>query len=208
MSAVSVEAWPHVFTSGEADAPVLLTLHGTGGNEQEITGIVSHLLPGAGVLSPRGRVSESGMNRWFRRLGEGVFDVDDVIQRAGELAEFVTAAREQYDLADRRIIAVGFSNGANIGLATALLHPEVLDRVVAFSGMFPFADRDPIGDVSAVEVALLNGVADPMAPATSVGRLEEVAASHGAKVTRHTRPGGHGLAQSDIDAAREWLAGR
>lgn len=208
MSAVSIDTWPHLFTPGEADAPVLLTLHGTGGNEQEITGIVSHLWPGAGVLSPRGRVSESGMNRWFRRLQEGVFDVDDVIQRAGDLAEFITAAREQYDLADRRIIAVGFSNGANIGLATALLYPEVLDRVVAFSGMFPFADRDPIGDVSAVEVVLLNGVADPMAPSASVDRLEEVAASHGAKVTRHSRHGGHGLAQGDIDAAREWLAGR
>lgn len=205
---VDLDAWPHVFEPGDPDAPVLLTLHGTGGNEREITALVPHLWPGAGVLSPRGRVSEQGMTRWFRRMGEGVFDVDDVIVRAGELVAFVDAARERYELGDRRIIAAGFSNGANIGLATALLHPGTLDRVVAFSGMYPFADRDPVGDVSAVELVLLNGAADPMAPSASVDRLVEVAEAHGATVERHVRPGGHGLAQSDVDAAREWLAGR
>lgn len=207
-TAVDLDGWPHLFEPGDADAPVLLTLHGTGGNEREITALVSHLWPGAGVLSPRGRVSEQGMTRWFRRRGEGVFDVDDVIVRAGELAGFLEAARERYGLGDRRVIAAGFSNGANIGLATALLHPETLDRVVAFSGMYPFADRDPVGDASAVELVLLNGAADPMAPSSSVDRLVEVAQAHGAAVERHVRPGGHGLAQSDVDAARKWLAAR
>ncbi|WP_322409751.1 alpha/beta hydrolase [Microbacterium invictum] len=206
--AVDLDAWPHLFEPGDVDAPVLLTLHGTGGDEREITALVPHLWPGAGVLSPRGRVSEQGMTRWFRRRGEGVFDVDDVIVRAGELVAFLEAARERYGLEGRRIIATGFSNGANIGLATALLHPETLDRVVAFSGMYPFADRDPVGDVSAVELVLLNGAADPMAPSASVDRLEQVALAHGANVDRRVRPGGHGLAQSDVDAAREWLAGR
>ena len=141
---VSLDAWPHLFEPGSPDAPVLLTLHGTGGNEAEIAAIAPHLLPGAGILSPRGRVSEHGMNRWFRRIAEGVFDVEDVIARAGELAAFIALARAHYGLGDRRMLAVGFSNGANIALATALLHPEALDRVVAFSGMFPFGDRDPI----------------------------------------------------------------
>ncbi|TQK18851.1 phospholipase/carboxylesterase [Microbacterium sp. SLBN-154] len=205
-AAIDLDAWPHLFEPGDSDAPVLLTLHGTGGNEREITALVSHLWPGAGVLSPRGRVSEQGMTRWFRRMGEGVFDVDDVIARASELAGFLAAARERYGLGDMPIIAAGFSNGANIALATALLHPEALDRVVAFSGMYPFADRDPMGNVSAVDLVLLNGAADPMAPSASVDRLVKVAQAHGAGVERHVRPGGHGLAQSDVDAAREWLA--
>jgi len=203
---VSLDAWPHLFEPGSPDAPVLLTLHGTGGNEAEIAAIAPHLLPGAGILSPRGRVSEHGMNRWFRRIAEGVFDVDDVIARAGELAAFIALARAHYGLGDRRMLAVGFSNGANIALATALLHPEALDRVVAFSGMFPFGDRDPIGDVSGVRLLLANGVADPMAPAASVAHLAAVAAAHGAEVTRHERAGGHGIDGSDLAAARTWLA--
>ncbi|MBA4248728.1 MAG: carboxylesterase [Microbacterium sp.] len=206
LPAVDLGAWPHVFTPGEPGAPVLLTLHGTGGDEREITALAAHLDPRASVLSPRGRVSEAGANRWFRRLREGVFDVDDVITRAAELAEFITAARETYALTDAPLTAVGFSNGANIALATALLHPGVLTRVVAFSGMYPFGDRDPIGDLTGVELLLLNGSADPMAPATSVDVLERTASAHGASVTRNTRPGGHGIDGAELQAAKAWLA--
>jgi len=199
-------AWPHVVTPGEPGAPVLLTLHGTGGTETEITALAAPLDPRASVLSPRGRVREGGASRWFRRQGEGVFDVDDVIVRAGELAAFITAAREEYALTDAALTAVGFSNGANIALATALLHPGVLNRVVAFSGMYPFGDRDPIGDLTGVELLLLNGTGDPTAPAASVDVLERTATEHGASVTRIGRPGGHGIDASELQAAKEWVA--
>lgn len=208
-----LDAWPHVFTPGEPDAPVVLTLHGTGGTETEITALAAAIDPRASVLSPRGRVREGGASRWFRRLGEGVFDVDDVIVRAGELAAFITAAREQYRLTDAPLTAVGFSNGANIALATALLHPGVLTSVVAFSGMYPFGDRDPIGDLGAdsgagVELLLLNGSGDPMAPAASVDELERTAIAHGASVTRHSRPGGHGIDQNELAIAQHWISDR
>jgi len=204
---VDLDTWPHLLTEGaSADAPVVLALHGTGGDEREIAALGTALVPGAAVLSPRGRVSEGGANRWFRRLAEGVFDVDDVIARAHELAAFVTAARERYDLGRRPLLATGFSNGANIALATALLHPEVLPRVVAFSGMHPFGDREPGGSSHGVELLLLNGDHDPMAPAASVARLEQVASARGASVTRHRRPGGHGIDQGELVAAQEWVA--
>lgn len=199
-------AWPHVFAPGEPGAPVLLTLHGTGGTETEIAALATALDPRASVLSPRGRVLEGGASRWFRRRGEGVFDVDDVIARAGELAAFLAAAREQYALADSPLTAVGFSNGANIALATALLHPDALTRVVAFSGMYPFGDRDPIRDLAGVELLLLNGIGDPMAPAASVDLLERTATEHGATVTRIGRPGGHGIDSTELQAAKEWVA--
>ncbi|GAA1696309.1 alpha/beta hydrolase [Microcella alkalica] len=199
--AVELDAWPHIFQPGREGAPVLLTLHGTGGDERDIAQIAPHLIEGAGILSPRGRVSEHGMNRWFRRVREGVFDVDDVIARAHELAAFIALAREHYGIQDARLIAVGFSNGANIALATALLHPEAIDRVIAFSGMYPFGDRDPVGDASGVRLLLANGAADPMAPAASVAHLAEVAAEHGAEVERHIRAGGHGIDASDLAAA-------
>ncbi len=133
--------WPHLWRDGDADRPVLLMLHGTGGNETEISRLAELLAPGAAVLAPRGRVSENGMNRWFRRLAEGVFDVDDVRFRAEELVAFLAAATEHYGFGSRPVIAVGLSNGANIALAAALLHPGSVSRVVAFSGMFPLDDR-------------------------------------------------------------------
>ena len=201
------DSWPHVFVPGEPGTPVLLALHGTGADEHDLVGLAGTLSPGSPVLSPRGRVSENGMNRWFRRRGEGVFDVEDVIARAAELSGFVTEALARYDLTGRPIVAAGFSNGANIATATALLHPGVLDTVVAFSGMYPFADQDPVGDVSGVSLFLANGESDPMAPATSVARLEAIATQHGATVTRVTRPGGHGLSEDEVAQAKSWLSG-
>lgn len=206
---VDLTEWPHTFTEGDAaDAPVVLTLHGTGGDEREIAALGPALVPGAAVLSPRGRVREGMANRWFRRLGEGVFDVDDVIARAGELAAFVTAAREHYGLGERRLIATGFSNGANIALATALLHPDVVSTAVAFSGMHPFAEREPGGSAAGVALLLLNGDHDAMAPATSVDRLVAFASARGASVDRRRRPGGHGIDRAELAAAQEWLAAR
>jgi len=205
-NSLTLAEWPHLYRAGEPGHPVLLMLHGTGDTEAGIAPLAAHLDPQAGVLAPRGRALEGSTTRWFRRRGEGVFDVDDVIARAGELAAFITLARTEYGLEDAALIAVGFSNGANMGLATALLHPHVVDRVVALCGMYPFADRDPIADVAHVSILLVNGAADPMAPAASVARLAEVADQHGATVKRHIRAGGHGVDVGDIAAAKEWLA--
>lgn len=201
-----VASWPHVFHEGAPRGPVLLTLHGTGADENDLIPLGQTLLPGAPILSPRGRVSEQGMNRWFVRLAEGVFDVDDVIARAAELALFVTEALAHYGLQGRPVVATGFSNGANMATATTLLHPEVVSVAVSFSGMYPFGDCDPIGEVSGVRLFLANGEADPMAPLASVDWLETVATKHGANVSRVTRPGGHGITPDELARAKEWLA--
>lgn len=199
------ETWPHVFVPGEADTPVMLALHGTGADENDLIGLATVLGPGSPIISPRGLVNEHGMTRWFRRMGEGVFDVEDVITRAAELAGFVTKAIAHYDLKGRPLVAIGFSNGANIATATALLHPGVVDTVVAFSGMYPFGDQDPVGDISGVRLFLTNGESDPMAPITSVDRLDSIATQHGAAVTRVTRPGGHGISDDEVAHAKKWL---
>jgi phospholipase/carboxylesterase len=201
----TVTGWPHLYNSGEADAPVLLMLHGTGGNEHEIAALAAELHPGAGVLAPRGQVQEHGMLRWFRRHGEGNFDVDDVIARATDLAGFIEAARKHYGLGNRSLVAVGFSNGANIALATAMLHPKALDRVIAFSGMYPFADRESAADLTGSSFLILNGETDPMAPLTSVNTLITALRQNGATAEQVLRPGGHGIAQTDLAAAKEWL---
>lgn len=200
--------WPHLYRPGAADAPVFLMLHGTGGNEVDISGLAASLDPEAAVLAPRGRVTEGGMLRWFRRLAEGVFDVDDVVRRSGELAGFLQWARTHYEMGERPVIAVGFSNGANIALATALLHPHVLHSVVAFSGMFPLTGREVTADLSGTQVLLANGRSDPMAPFESVTMLADVLADAGAEVEQYVREGGHGVAQDDVTAARAWLSRR
>ncbi|MFP7761948.1 alpha/beta hydrolase [Marisediminicola sp. LYQ134] len=204
----TLAAWPHLYREGSTDHPVLLTLHGTGSDENDIAQLAGMLDPHAAVLSPRGRVSENGMNRWFRRLSEGVFDVEDVVERSGELRGFLAAAIEHYGLEGRRVIAIGLSNGANIALAVALLHPDTLDRVVAFSGMFPLDDRELTTDLGSTEIVLLNGTADPMAPLASNDRLVEVLRERGADVTVARRGGGHGIAAADLEAAKGWLAAR
>ncbi|THJ68761.1 alpha/beta hydrolase [Arthrobacter echini] len=198
--------WPHLFTEGSPDSPVLLLLHGTGGSEHDLLPLVDELSPGAGYLSPRGPVQEHGMNRWFRRFGEGKFDVDDVVRRAGELAGFLEWARGNYGIEDRQLVAVGFSNGANIGLATTLLHPEAVDTTVAFSGMYPLDGRAVETDLSGASVALFNGSADPMAPMDSVVRLGSVLESRGAHVDRNVRDGGHGLHPTEVTTAATWIA--
>lgn len=197
--------WPHLYQEGRPDRPLLLMLHGTGSNEQDIAALAAELDPGAAVLAPRGRTQENGMLRWFARRGEGNFDVDDVILRAGELAGFITGAQQHYDVGNRQIIAVGFSNGANIGLATAMLHPKVLNRVVSFSGMYPFGDRTMDGPLTDGNFLVLNGKSDPMAPLASVTTLVGELQRRGADIGQVLRDGGHGIDGSDLAAARQWL---
>lgn len=208
MTATSAEvtAWPHLYAPGRGDAPVLLMLHGTGSNERDIASLAGALDEDAGILAPRGRVQEHGMLRWFRRHAEGVFDVDDVIDRSRELAGFISAAREHYGLGARRIIAAGFSNGANIALATVILHPGVLDRAIAFSGMYPLGERTGPAALAGSQILALNGEADAMAPPASVSRLVEELKRRGATVEQVLRPGGHGIEPGDLEAARDWLA--
>ena len=116
-------------------ARMLLLLHGTGGDESDLLPLGRQLDPGAALLSPRGKVSENGSPRFFRRFAEGVFDEADVIHRANELADFVAQAGERYNFETRQVVAVGYSNGANIAAAMMLLRPEVFPAAILFRAM-------------------------------------------------------------------------
>lgn len=200
--------WPHLFRVRSGEGAVLLMLHGTGGDEHQIAALAEMVSPESDLLAPRGRLLENGMRRWFRRFAEGVFDPGSVIEEAAALASFIAHARERYDLGTRPIIGVGLSNGANIALATSLLHPEVLSQVVSFSGMHPLVDTPVADDLTGLDVLLLNGSDDPMAPAGSVDRLEEQLRLGGADVERIVRLGGHGIERSELDAAARWIGAR
>ena len=154
-----------------AGAPLLL-LHGTGGDEHDLLPLRDHLSPGAAVLSVRGTVLENGMPRFFRRLREGVFDEDDLRQRADDLAGFVRTASAAYGIAERSLVAVGFSNGANIASALLLRHPGLLSAAVLLSAMIPFADP-PVADLSGTVTVISNGDRDPMIPRTMTAELAD-----------------------------------
>jgi phospholipase/carboxylesterase len=201
---VSALSFEHVFKpSSHPSAPTLLLLHGTGGDEHDMVPL-GGLLPGANLLSPRGQVLEHGMPRFFRRLAEGVFDEDDVRRRAGDLAEFVAAAAAHYHLDAARIVAMGFSNGANIASAVMLLHPGVLRGGVLLRGMVPL-EPDPLPSMAGARVLISNGEQDPIVSRAETDRLARLLQRAGADVEVHWQPTGHQLMPGDFAVAKTWL---
>ncbi len=192
----------HRFESGSATTAPLLLLHGTGGNETDLLPLGQTIGPGRALLSPRGKVLENGMPRFFRRLAEGVFDEDDVKKRAHELADFITEARDAYGIATP--IAVGFSNGANIAAALLLLRPEALVGAILFRAMVPMA-KPPEADLSGKAVVIVSGASDPIIPIENARTLADMLRAAKAMVQHETLPTGHGLAQGDLVIATKWL---
>lgn len=187
------------------DAPTLLLLHGTGGDEDDLLQLGRQLAPGAALLSPRGKVSEQGMPRFFRRLAEGVFDVEDLHARTHELAAWVEHARAEYGIDPAGLVAVGFSNGANIAASLLLLHPGLLRGAVLLAAMVPQGVDYEGADLSRTGVFVGAGRADPIAPPAEAEALAALLADRGAAVELRWHPGGHAVAASVISAASEWL---
>ena len=181
-----------------------LLLHGTGGNENDLIPLGRDLDPNAALLSPRGKVLENGMPRFFRRLAEGVFDEEDLIQRAHELADFVGAAAARYEFDLKRLVAVGYSNGANIAAAILLLRPEVLAGAVLFRAMVPLVPS-VLPNLDHAPVLLSSGQEDPIVPVENAERLATMLRDAGAEVTLRFQTSGHPLVVGDIEVAREWL---
>jgi phospholipase/carboxylesterase len=196
----------HRFVPGtRADGLTLLLLHGTGGNEDDLLPLGGILAPGAALLSPRGRVLENGMPRFFRRLAEGVFDHEDLLARTHELAAWVDAAAAHYGLDRGKVVAAGFSNGANVAASMMLLHPGSLAGGVLFRAMVPFEPEAPV-DLGGVPVLLGAGRGDPIVPAANTERLAEILRAAGARVTLDWRPGGHALGRAEVEDAARWVA--
>jgi predicted esterase len=195
----------HVYEPATSpDKPTLLLLHGTGGDEHDLLPLGRALIPGSGLLSPRGKVLERGMPRFFRRLAEGVFDLDDLRARSADLAEFVTRAAAHYAFDPSRVIAAGFSNGANIAAALLLLHPQILHGAVLFSPMVPIVP-DPLPDLRGVKIFMNGGRQDPMVDPTNTQQLARLLEQSGAEVTLRWTNGGHALTGDDVEAAAEWI---
>jgi len=189
----------------ETSAPrVLLLLHGTGGNENDMVPLGRDLDPEAALLSLRGNVLENGMPRFFRRLAEGVFDEADVIRRANELADFIGPAATQYDFDPSQVTAVGYSNGANIAAAVLLLHPGTIKSAVLFRAMVPLVpDTEP--NLHGTHALICSGRRDPIIPVENAERLTAMLRRAGAEVTLRIEEASHQLVFDEIADAKKWL---
>jgi predicted esterase len=198
----------HRFVPGRGEAaPTLLLLHGTGADENDLIPLGEELSPGASLLSPRGKVLENGMARFFRRLAEGVFDEEDLRFRTGELGDFVEEAAGRYGFDTANLFVVGFSNGANIAASLLLLRPDLLGGALLLRPMAPFEMEDP-PDLSGKPVFIGAGRQDPIVAVENTERLVALLEKAGAGVTVEWQPGGHGLGPGDLEPARRWFSDR
>jgi len=198
----------HRFVEGDrsGDGLTVLLLHGTGGDESDLIPLGQMLAPGAALLSPRGRVLENGMPRFFRRLAEGVFDQQDLKIQTESLVRFIESASQAYKLRPDRIVAVGYSNGANIASSILLTDPNVLAAAVLFRPMVPFVPSTS-PDLKHVNLFIAAGTRDAIAGSQEAQRLVQIFENGGAAVTTFWHDGGHELGPDDLDAATTWVSG-
>jgi predicted esterase len=182
----------------------LLLLHGTGGNERDLLPLGRSLAPGAALLSPRGKVLENGMPRFFRRFAEGVFDLEDLKFRTYELADFVEAASTVYSFDPSKVIAVGYSNGANIAASMLLLRPRLLAGAVLFRPMVPLVPEAP-PDLSGIPIFISAGRFDPIVSQEQTERLVTLLQGCGADVTLRWQNGGHALSAQEVREAKDQI---
>jgi len=195
----------HRFEPGRSSRTLLL-LHGTGGNENELIDLGRAIDPNAALLSPRGKVLENGAPRFFRRLAEGVFDEEDVVRRAQELSAFVRQASETYGIDRADLVAVGYSNGANIAAAIWLLGLTAFSSAVLLRPMVPLSSLSANPDLAEVRALLIAGRADTIAHPSIAQELTDLLRRYGAKIDLRMNLSGHELTSEDVKSAREWLA--
>ena len=184
----------------EPGDPTLVMLHGTGGDEAGMLEFGRRLSRRAGFLSLRGKEPEHGVNRWFRRFGEGVFDEPNLKMRAEELGSFVSSR-----LPDVRRVAVGFSNGANIAAACLLLQPEAFHGAVMMAPMVPFSP-DSLPDLLGKPILMICGERDPMVPMVNAQTLATMYEAAGADLEVHWHAGGHNVSSVELNVASAWIA--
>jgi phospholipase/carboxylesterase len=203
MNAKPPSSFRHVFIPGKSRRTLLL-LHGTGGNEHDLLSLGRNLDPEASLLSPRGKILENGLPRFFRRLAEGVFDEEDLIHRSNELADFIAETVTTYSLDSGRIYAVGYSNGANIAASLLLLRPGVLTGAALLRAMVPLTP-EVLPKLNGISVLMLSGRYDPIVPEENARRLEALLTSAGATVSLHFENAAHQLTENTLETVRGWL---
>ncbi len=187
----------------QPDLPVLMLFHGTGGSENDLVPMARKFLPGAAMLSPRGPVLEGRMARYFRRLAEGVFDLEDLHARTAQMRRFLEAAASEHSFVPENVIAIGFSNGANMA-ASLLLSGQTLGGALLLRPMTPFTP-DPLPTLPPIEVRMHTGDMDPIIEVDDSVRLARMLEAAGAQVDHQIYPAGHALTPRELDEVVRWF---
>jgi phospholipase/carboxylesterase len=182
----------------------ILLLHGTGGNEEDLISLGHEIAPGAALLSPRGKVLENGLPRFFRRLSEGVFDIEDLKFRTNELADFVEEASKVYGFDLQRLVAIGYSNGANIAASGLLLRPDFLSYAILFRPMVPLIP-EVLPNLGSKHILISAGLHDPIVPSQDTKNLLNLLKKAGAETSINWQNSGHELSLEEIKKAKDWL---
>lgn len=199
---MALDSYIHFHQAPQGAAPLVFTFHGTGGDEHQFPGLVKQILPEAGIVSPRGDVSEYGAARFFKRTGEGVYDMADLAERTEKMAAFIQAHKAANP--ERPIYGLGYSNGANILASVLFEAPDLFDRVVLMHPLIPFdpPSQPGLGALSALVTA---GQRDPICPLPLTERLTAYFKAQGASVETFLHPGGHEVQQGEIEAIAAFL---
>jgi len=193
----------HIFRKENLSKPTFLLLHGTGGDEKDLLALAHFIQPEYNVLSVRGEVNENGMNRFFRRISEGVFDEVDLVYRTHQLKEFIDQASIDYGFDKNHVIALGYSNGANIAGSLLFHYSNVFEKAILLHPMVPI--RKELPDLSGVSIFIGAGKNDPICPPEESIELNELLLSAHADVTLHWENNGHRISESELNAVKQWL---
>jgi phospholipase/carboxylesterase len=206
MSKLSDLGFIHRLVPGqEAGLPPLLLLHGSGGDEHDLVPLAQRIAPGHTFISPRGKVNEQGITRFFRRAPDGIWDVADLKRNTDDLGGFLQRARAAYNIG--KPFVLGYSNGANIGWSLLLKDPQALAGAILLRAMLPFDPR-PLPDLRGIPVLLIAAHDDELIPVERAGLLAALLGEAGADVTYEVLRAGHGLTPEDLKLASEWLVSR
>lgn len=197
------DSYIHKLLPGEPGSPLVFTFHGTGGDENQLLGFARELVPGATIVSPRGDVSEMGAARFFRRTGEGVYDMDDLDRATGKMAGFVKAHIEAAK--PSKVLALGYSNGANILASVLFAEPELFDAVALMHPLIPF-EPEVKGSLAGRHVLITAGRRDPICPPEITSRLDAYLRAAGADVRLEWHEGGHEVRPNEIEAVKSLFA--
>lgn len=200
---MAINSYQGLTTAPDPSCPLLFAFHGTGGDESQFFGLAQSLVPGAGVISPRGDVSEMGAARFFRRTGEGVYDMEDLAERTGKMAAYVAAHKAAHP--DHPVYGFGYSNGANILASVAIQHPDLFDRIGLLHPLIPW-DPGHVPGLSGRKVLITAGQRDPITPWPMSQQLIAWFQDQGAEVRSSVHDGGHELRQVEIDALQALLS--
>ena len=196
----------HIFKAGkDLNRPTLLLLHGTGGDENDLLPLAERIDNQASVLSVRGNVLENGMARYFRRLEEGIFDEEDLVFRTKELNDFLDKAAEEYGFERDNIIAIGYSNGANIAGSLLFHYKDSLKAAILHHPMVPIRGLK-LPDLSGKSVFIAAGINDPICPPEESKELKDLLEKANAKVELHWEDNGHQLTNTEVEEASKWYA--